>query len=66
MEISQAYERLCENGVLKEEYKIEERKGLTRALGYPMAFKTEWIRLVLSRIHDGSLWLEDVPIKILK
>ena len=31
-----------------------------------MAFKTEWIRLVLSRIHDGSLWLEDVPIKISK
>ena len=29
MEISQAYDRLCENGVLKEEYKIVESKGLT-------------------------------------
>jgi hypothetical protein len=66
MEISRAYERLCENGVLKEEYKIAKRKGLTRALGYPTKFKTKWIRLVLSRIHDGSLWLEEVPIKISK
>ena len=66
MEISQAYDRLCENGFFKEEYKIAESKGLTRALGYPMAFKTEWIRLVLRKIHDGSLWLDGAPIKISK
>ena len=29
MEIIQAYDRLCENGVLKEEYKFAEMKGLT-------------------------------------
>src|SRR5271155_2899602 len=56
LEISQAYEKLCVDGVLKEEYKIAESKGLTRALGHPTSFKTEWVRLVLSRIHDGSLW----------
>ena len=65
MEIIQAYDRLCV-GILKDEYKIAERKGLTRALGYPTTFKIEWIRLVLSRIHDGILWLEDVPTKISK
>ena len=26
----------------------------------------EWIRVVLSRIHDGCLWLEDGPIKLSK
>lgn len=66
MEINQAYEKLCDNGVLKEEFKIVETKGLTRALGHPTSFKTEWVRLVLSRIHDGSLWLENAPVKITK
>ena len=66
MEIREAYDRLCENGVLKEEYQIIERKGLTHALEFPIVFKIEWIRIVLSRIHDGILWLEDGPIKISK
>ena len=29
MEIRDAYKKLCENGVLKKEYKIIEKKGLT-------------------------------------
>ena len=58
MEIRQAYEKLCDNGVLKEEFNIIERKGLTRALEFPIVFKTEWIKIVLRRIHDGCLWLE--------
>ena len=66
MEISQAYDKLCENGVLKDEFKIAERKGLTRALGFPTVFKIEWIRIMLRRIHDGCFWLEDAPIKITK
>lgn len=66
MEIREAYDRLCVNGFLKDEFRIVVRKGLTRALGFPTAFKTQWIRLVLRRIHYGSLWLEDVPIKIMK
>ena len=48
MEIREAYDRLCENNILKEEYKIVEKKGLTRALDFPSVFKTEWIRIVLS------------------
>ena len=41
MEIMEAYEKLCENGVLKEEYKIIEKKGLTHALDFSTVFKTE-------------------------
>ena len=66
MEIRESYDRFCENGVLKEEYKIFETHGLTCALEFPTVFKTEWIIIVLIRIHDGSLWLEDGPIKISK
>lgn len=66
LEINQAYEKLCVDGVLKDEYKIMERKGLTRALVFPTAFKSKWVRIVMSRIHDGILWLEDAPIKISK
>ena len=66
MEIRQAYEKLCENRVLKEEFKIVERKGLTRALDFPTVFKTEWIKIVLSIIHDGCMWLEGGPIEISK
>ena len=53
MEIHQAYDKLCESRVLKEEFKTVERKGLTRALEFPTIFKTEWIKIFLSRIHDG-------------
>ena len=64
MEIRKAYEKLCENDILKEEFKIFERKGLTCALDFPTMFKIEWIKIVLSRIHNGSLRMEDGPIRI--
>ena len=66
MEIREAYDRLCENEVLREGYKIVETKGLTHALEFPTIFKTEWIIIVFSRIHDGILCLEDGPVKISK
>ena len=37
-----------------------------RALDFSTVFKTQWIKIVLSQIHDRSLWLEDGPIKISK
>lgn len=58
--------KLCENGILKEEYKIVERKGLTHALDFHNIFKIEWIKIILSRIHDNSMWLVDGPIIITK
>ena len=39
MELRESYEKLCDNGVLKEEYNIVEKKGLTRALYFPTTFK---------------------------
>ena len=55
LEIKEAYDRLFENGVLKEEYEFFERKGLTCAIDFPSVFKTRWIGIVLCQIHDGSL-----------
>lgn len=66
MEIRQSYDRLCKNGVLKEEFNIVERKGLTHALDFPTTFKTEWIKSMLSRIHNKCIFLEGGPIKITK
>lgn len=40
MEIREAYGKLCENGVLREEFKIVEKKRLTCALDFPNIFKT--------------------------
>ena len=39
---------------------------MTHALKFPTVFKIEWIKNVLSIIHDGFLWLEGGPIKITK
>ena len=50
----------------KEEFNTIDRKGLTWELYFSTLFKTEWIRIVLSRIHDGCLWLEGGPIKLSK
>ena len=66
MEMRQSYDRLCDNGVLKEEFNIVETKGLTHALDFHTTFKIEWIKIVLRRIHDGCIWLEGGPIKITK
>lgn len=66
MEIRDAYKKLCDNGVLREEYKIVERKGLNHALDFPQVFKTEWIQIFLSCIHDNYIWLEGGPMKINK
>ena len=66
MEIRGAYNKLCENNVLKEEYNIVKKKNLTQALDFPNVFKIEWICIVLSQIHDSYLWLEGGSIKITK
>ena len=48
MELRDAYAKLCDNGLLKEEHNIIEKKGLIRALDFPTTFKTEWIKIILS------------------
>ena len=57
---------ICVNGKLKDESQIVERKGLTPVLDTPTIFKIEWIKIVLSQIHDGCIWLEKRPVKIKK
>ena len=42
LEISNAFDKLCDNGKLKEEFSIIEKKGLTKALTLPTVFKSEW------------------------
>ena len=44
LELKEAYDRLCTNGKLKDEYQIVERKRLTHPLDTPMVFKIEWIK----------------------
>ena len=66
LEIYNAFDKLCDKGILKDEFSIVEKKGLTKALVFPIVFKTEWICIVLSRIHDGAFWLEQGLVKITK
>ena len=35
LEIANAFEKLCDNGKLKDEFSIVEKKGLTKALAFP-------------------------------
>ena len=65
MEIRKLYNQFFDNGVLREANTIVERKWLRHALYFSNIFKTEWIKIVLSRIHDKFIWLENGPIKII-
>lgn len=58
-EMREAYEKLCNEGILKDEFKVVERKGLTRALEFPRNFKIKWIKIIISRIHDMKFWLQN-------
>ena len=66
MEIANAYEKLCVDGKLEDEFVIVEKKTLTKALAFLTMFKTKWIRILLSRVHDGAFWLETGPVKFMK
>ena len=66
LDIFNAFDKLCDKGILKDEFSIVEKKGLTNALVFSIIFKTEWIHIVLSQIHDGAFWLETRLEKITK
>lgn len=53
-EIHVTYQKLC-NGVLKDKFKIIERKWLTSTLDFLRNFKFGWIKVVLSQICDMEL-----------
>ena len=41
LEIFQAFDKLCDKGVLKDEFSVVEKKGITNALVFPIVFKTK-------------------------
>ena len=41
LEIFNAFDKLCDKGILKDEFLVVEKKGLTNALVFPIVFKTE-------------------------
>ena len=51
-ELRKSYRKLCVDGVLKADFKHLADKGLTYALDFPPDFKFEWIKVVLSQVHD--------------
>ena len=53
---------LCVNGVLKPEHKHLEDKGLTHIPHLPQSFQIKWIKYILSRVHNGQLWLEKLVL----
>lgn len=56
-EIREAYDKLCNGGIMKDELKFVERKGLTCALEFSKNFKVEWINVFLRKIHDMNYFL---------
>ena len=54
LEIENAFEKLCVDRKLKDEFAIVGKKTLIKALAFPIVFKTEWIRIILRKIHDGA------------
>ena len=50
---------------LKLEHKHLHDKGLIHISCMPRRFSMKWIRFILSRIHEGKIWL-DQPIQITK
>ena len=48
LEIFNTFDKLCDNGKLKDDFSIVEKKGLTKALVFPTVFKIEWIHIVMS------------------
>ena len=65
LEIDNALGEMSVDGTLKPEHKHLETKGLTHISHLPRKFQTKWVRYVLSRVHNGQLWLEQ-PVLITK
>ena len=50
---------MCVDENLKDEYKNLEATGLIHTLHFQKEFKTSWIRVVLSQVHDMYMWLDE-------
>ena len=58
LKMDESLEKICVNDILKLEHQHLEAKGLTHILHMPHEFQVNWIRFILSRVHNGQLWLE--------
>ena len=53
-------EKICKNDLsLKPEYARLERLNLVKKMFYTDFENEEWVRIVLSRVHDDLLWLKE-------
>ena len=58
-------DKLCKNNLsLKPEFAHLERLKLVRQMFYTDYDNEEWIRIILSRVHDDLLWLGDSMVSI--
>ena len=62
LEMDNALGEMSFDGSLKPKYKHLETKGLTHISHLPRNFQTKWIRYILSRVHNGKLWLEQLVL----
>ena len=57
-----APDKLCLNGVLEPKHQHLETKRLTHIPYMPHEFQLKWIRFILSHVHNGQLWLEQLVL----
>lgn len=56
--IRKEFKGLCVNDQFKVEYLPLKTKGLSNAIDFPDQSHFNWVRYVLSKVHDQFLWLE--------
>lgn len=65
--IQDEFKGFCDYGLLKAKHMHLKTKGLLYVVDIHNQFHADWIKYVLSRMHDQFLWLEvEAPIKITK
>jgi len=52
LEMDDALDKLCVNGVLKPKHQHLETKGLTHISHMPHELQVKWIRFILSLVHN--------------
>ena len=64
-EIHRELEKMCNNDLtLKPEYASLDGLNLVKYMFYTEFDNHEWTRIILSRVHDDLLWLEDAQVLI--